>query len=263
MPWLLPAFVLYAAGLFFPLGITLSRAVDLGSAGWLDLLTNPLFTRAALNTLVDSVSITIIAVVLAYAIAAGIWRTGPYTRVVLITFVVITFLTTILVKIVAFNALLRDGGLLNFILLSLHIIDAPLRMFPGRPAVIVGMVQFVLPFAIFPILGVMLRLDQRLEMAAQSLGASALRVFLHVVLPLTWPGVIASALLVFVIATGFYVIPATLGAPRDQLVANVIALYALNLVDFNTASAVAAVLMVVVGVLTVLYQRAERAARQA
>ena len=83
----------------------------------------------------------------------------------------------------------------------------------------------------------------------------------HVVLPLTLPGVIAAALLVFVISTGFYVIPATLGTPRDQLLANVVALYALQLVDFKVASAVAMVLVVVVGILTVLYQRAERAIR--
>ena len=69
------------------------------------------------------------------------------------------------------------------------------------------------------------------------------------------------ALLVFVISTGFYVIPATLGTPRDQLLANVVALYALQLVDFNVASAVAMVLVVVVGILTVLYQRAERGTR--
>ena len=257
--WLLPVLTLYAAGLLLPLGITVQRAFELGLAGWNDLLHNSLFTGAALNTAIDSAEITVVAVLLAYSLAAAIWRTGPVMRTLLTTLVVIAFLTTVLVKIVAFNALLRDNGVLNTLLLALRIIDEPLHMFPGRPAMIIGMIQFAVPFAIFPILGVMVRLDRRIEQAAESLGASPWHVFVHVVLPLTFPGVIAAALLVFVICTGFYVIPATLGTPRDQLLANIVALYALQLVDFKVASAVAMVLVIVVGILTVFYQRAERA----
>jgi ABC-type spermidine/putrescine transport system permease subunit I len=259
--WLLPVLTLYATGLLLPLGITVQRALELGLAGWSELLRNSLFTGAAFNTAIDSAEITVVAVLLAYSIAAAIWRSGPITRAVLTTLVVIAFLTTVLVKIVAFNALLRDNGVLNTLLLAMHVIDEPLHLFPGRPAMIIGMIQFAVPFAIFPILGVMVRLDRRIEQAAESLGASPWHVFVHVVLPLTLPGVIAAALLVFVICTGFYVIPATLGTPRDQLLANIVALYALQLVDFKVASAVAMILVVVVGILTVLYQRAERATR--
>ena len=258
--WLLPVLALYAVGLLLPLGITVQRALELGAAGWSELLRNSLFTGAALNTALDSTAITIVAVLLAYSLAAAIWRAGPVTRAVLTTLVVTAFLTTVLVKIVAFNALLRDNGVLNLLLLALGVVEEPVHLFPGRPAMLVGMIQFAVPFAVFPILGVMVRLDRRIERAAESLGASPWRVFLHVVLPLTLPGVIAAALLVFVICTGFYVIPASLGTPRDQLLANVIALYALQLVDFKVASAIAMILVVVVGILTVLYQRAERAA---
>jgi ABC-type spermidine/putrescine transport system permease subunit I len=259
--WLLPVLALYGAGLILPLGITAQRAFELGTVGWSDLLRNSLFTGAALNTAVDSAEITVVAVLLAYSLAAAIWRSGRVMRALLTTLVVIAFLTTVLVKIVAFNALLRDNGVLNTLLIALGAVDEPLHLFPGRPAMIIGMIQFAVPFAIFPILGVMVRLDKRVEQAAESLGASPWRVFVHVVLPLTLPGVIAAALLVFVICTGFYVIPATLGTPRDQLLANIVALYALQLVDFKVASAVAMILIAVVGILTVLYQRTERATR--
>ncbi len=257
--WLLPVLALYGAGLILPLGITAQRAFELGTVGWSDLLRNSLFTGAALNTAVDSAEITVVAVLLAYSLAAAIWRSGRVMRALLTTLVVIAFLTTVLVKIVAFNALLRDNGVLNTLLIALGAVNEPLHLFPGRPAMIIGMIQFAVPFAIFPILGVMVRLDKRVEQAAESLGASPWRVFVHVVLPLTLPGVIAAALLVFVICTGFYVIPATLGTPRDQLLANIVALYALQLVDFKVASAVAMILIAVVGILTVLYQRTERA----
>jgi ABC-type spermidine/putrescine transport system permease subunit I len=259
--WLMPVLVLYAAGLLVPLGITVQRAFELGVDGWQRLFSNSLFTGAAINTLYDSVLITLVAVTLAYTVAAAIWRSGPVTRTVLIAIVIITFWLTVLVKIVAFNALLRDNGVLNTLLLALGLIDSPIRMFPGRAAMVIGMIQFALPFAIFPILSVMLKMDRQLEKAAESLGGSSISVFLHVIFPLTLPGIIASALLVFVICTGFYVIPATLGAPRDQLLANIVALYALELLDFKTASAIGFVLVVVVGCLTVLYQRAESRVR--
>lgn len=257
--WLLPLLCLYAVGMLLPLVIMLRQATELGIGGWRELIANPLFTNAARNTAVDSAEITLLAVLLAYAIAAAIWRGSAATRTTLTTLVVISFLTTVLVKVVAFNALLRDNGALNAALLALGVMSEPMHLFPGRPAMVIGMVQFAVPFAIFPILGVMVRMDSRIEQAAQSLGASGWQTFIHVVLPLTLPGVIASALLVFVICTGFYVVPATLGTPRDQLLANVVALYALQLLDFKVASAIAMVLVVVVGVLTVLYQRAERA----
>jgi ABC-type spermidine/putrescine transport system permease subunit I len=255
--WLLPVLILYAAGLIVPLVITGKRAIELGIDGWQNLFSNSLFTGAATNTLYDSALITIISVVLAYTVAAAIWRSGPLTKTVLIAIVVITFWLTVLVKIVAFNSLLRDNGVFNTLLLAIGIIDEPMRMFPGRTAMVVGMIQFALPFAIFPILGVMLKLDRQLEKAAESLGGSAVNVFLNVTFPLTLPGIIASVLLVFVICTGFYVIPAALGTPRDQLLANIVALYALELLDFKTASAIGVILIFLVGCLTVLYQRVE------
>ena len=105
----------------------------------------------------------------------------------------------------------------------------------------------------------MLRLDPQLELAADSLGASPWRAFRMVILPLTVPGIVAAFMLIFVICTGFYVIPATLGGPADGMIANVVAVYALQLVDFQEASAIGLVLIVAVLLLTVLYNRVSRA----
>src|SRR5437773_4937111 len=85
--WLLPVLTLYAAGLLLPLGITVQRALELGVTGWSELLRNSLFTGAALNTAIDSAEITVVAVLLAYSLAAAIWRGGPITRAVLTTLV--------------------------------------------------------------------------------------------------------------------------------------------------------------------------------
>ena len=256
--YFVPIVVLYTAAMLLPLLITIRNSLALGGTGWINTIQDPLFIHASVNTAVYSCVITAVTVVLAYTVAAAIWRSGRIGRIILTSLVLLSFWTSVLVKIVAWNALLRNNGIFNSFLLSIGAIDAPLRLFPGAPAVILGMIQFVLPFAVFPILGVMLRLDRKLEDAAASLGSTPYRVFRYVIFPLTLPGVIASALLVFVICTGFYVIPATLGNPSDLMIANVVALYALQLVDFHVASAVAVMLLLIVTLLTILYQRADQ-----
>lgn len=256
--YFLPIVGLYTAAMLLPLVITVRNSIALGGSGWISTIEDRLFIHASINTAVYSLVITCLTIVLAYTVAAAIWRSGRIGRIILTSVVLLSFWTSVLVKIVAWNALLRNNGIFNAFLVSIGAIDVPLRLFPGAPAVILGMIQYVLPFAVFPILGVMLRLDRRLEDAAASLGSTPYRIFRHVIFPLTLPGVIAAALLVFVICTGFYVIPATLGSPSNLMIANVVALYALQLVNFHVASAVAVMLLVIVTLLTILYQRADQ-----
>ena len=255
----LPVAVLYGVALALPLATIIGNAMSLTGAEWLDLLQEQIFIHAVRNTVVDSLVISAVGTLLAYALAAAIWRAGPSWRAILIALVIIPFWTSVLVKIVAWEAILRDNGLLNTILLRLGLIAAPLVMLHASTAVILGMIQYVLPFAVFPILGVLLRLDPQLELAADSLGAGPLRSFCLVVLPLSAPGILAAFMLIFVICTGFYVIPATLGGPADGMIANVVAIYALQLVDFNEASAIGLILVAAVLLLTLLYNRVSRA----
>jgi ABC-type spermidine/putrescine transport system permease subunit I len=255
-----PVTLLYGIALVLPMATIVRYSSALGLRGWLDLLQSSIFVHAVSNTVVDSLVIAVIGSTLAYLLAGAIWRAGPSGRVILIALVVIPFWTSVLVKIVAWQAILRDNGVVNTILLRLGLIDAPLILLHARDAVMLAMIQFVLPFAVFPILGVMLRVDPQLERAADSLGASRWRAFRWVILPLTAPGIAAAFTLIVVICFGFYVIPATLGGPADGMIANVVALYALQLVDFNTASAIGLVLVVAVLLLSLLYSRTSRAA---
>ena len=255
----LPITALYGVALALPLATIIANALSLSGSGWLELVQEPIFTHAVRNTIIDSLSISIAGTLLAYALAAAIWRAGPALRAILIALVIIPFWTSVLVKIVAWNAILRDNGLVNTVLLDLGLIHAPLVLLHAQTAVILGMTQYVLPFAVFPILGVLMRLDPQLEQAADSLGAGPLRAFCSVILPLSAPGIIAAFLLIFVICAGFYVIPATLGSPSDGMIANVVAVYALQLVAFREASAIGLVLVAAVLLLTLLYTRASRA----
>jgi ABC-type spermidine/putrescine transport system permease subunit I len=124
----------------------------------------------------------------------------------------------------------------------------------NRFAVLVGMVHYCLPYAVFPIFTTMLAIDSRLERAARSLGATTGSVVWFVIVPLTLPGVYAAALLVFIISIGFYITPVVLGSPREMMVANLVQYFAQSLVDFNTASALSVLILLAAGVLIAAYQ---------
>jgi ABC-type spermidine/putrescine transport system permease subunit I len=256
----LPIAALYGVALALPMAAIATNAAALSPGDWADLLRSSIVAHAVRNTVADSLVIALSGTVLAYMLAAAIWRAGPSGRVVLIALVIIPFWTSVLVKIVAWQAILRDNGVVNTVLLRLGLIDAPLVLLHAPVAVMLAMIQFVLPFAVFPLLGVMLRLDPQLERAADSLGAGPIQTFRWVILPLTTPGIAAAFTLILVICAGFYVIPATLGGPADGFVANVVAVYALQLVDFNTASAIGVVLVITVMLLSLLYGRVARSA---
>jgi ABC-type spermidine/putrescine transport system permease subunit I len=194
-------------------------------------------------------------VLLGYYLAAAIWRAGPKMRTVLLAFVLLPFWTSGLVKNFAWAVLLQDHGLVNQALTSLGLIHAPLPLLHNRFAVVVGMTHYVLPFAIFPILSSMLAIDRTLERAALSLGASRASALLRITLPLTLPGVYAGTLITFIVSTSFYLTPVILGSQRDMMIANMVASYAHETVDFAAASALAVLLAAAISVLFVLYQR--------
>lgn len=249
-----PFFVLYGVLLVWPLVGVVRTSVAGGAVAYAGVVRNPLFRLAMTNTLVISVITTVCAVALGYLCAAAIWKSGRITRLVVLALVLLPFWTGVLVKNFAWAVLLQDHGIVNSLLRALGLIRHPLPLLHNRFAVIVGMVHYVLPYAVFPIFAAMSSIDDRLERAAASLGASRLETGRLVVLPLTLPGVYAAALLVFIVSTGFFITPVLLGGPRDMMAANLIDYYARQLVDFRAASAVAVLLIAGVSVLVAAYQ---------
>jgi ABC-type spermidine/putrescine transport system permease subunit I len=120
--------------------------------------------------------------------------------------------------------------------------------------VIIGMVHYVLPYAVFPIYTAMQGIDRRLEQAARSLGAPARHVVWRIILPLTLPGVTSAGLLVFIISCGFFITPVILGAPSDMMVANLVDYYVHVVVDFNSAAALAVLILLAVLPLIIVQQ---------
>ena len=251
---LLPLACVYGALAVMPVAIVARLSVENGLGSFAKLFSSAVFYRAVDNTLAVSVETTVLSVLLAYPLAAWLWQSRGVTRAVLLGFVLLPFWTAALIKNFAWAVLLQDNGPLNQALMALGVSAAPVTLLHTRFAVVVGMVHYALPYAVFPIYTAMLAIDERLGRAARSLGASSAAVAWLVILPLTRPGVYAASLLVFIVSTGFYITPVVLGSPRELMVANLVDFYAHQLVDFGTAAALSVLVIAAASVLVAIYQ---------
>ncbi len=163
--------------------------------------------------------------------------------------------TSLLVRTAAWFILLQEQGLINDLLRWLHIIDAPLPLIFNRTGVIIAMTHVLLPFMVLPIYSVLITIPKNLMPAAASLGAPPLRAFLRVLLPLSLRGVASGSLLVFISAIGYYITPALIGGPGDQMISSIIAFYATGSANWGMAGALGVVLLVATLLLYSVYAR--------
>jgi putative spermidine/putrescine transport system permease protein len=257
--WLLsPAALLYSVFGLVPFAMIVRFSLADGGEHYRIVLQSRLLLRVALNTLTISAMTTAMALGLAIVLAAALWRTASGVRAVLMGFVLLPFWTAVLIKNFAWAALLQDNGVVNAMLQALGLTNGPVTLLHNRLAVVIGMVHFVLPYAVFPIFNAMQAIDPRTERAALSLGASPWSVTRHVILPLIRPGLYSAALLVFIVSVGFFITPVILGAPSDMMIANLVDYYVHELVDFNSAGALAVIVLAAVMPLVLLQQGLRR-----
>jgi ABC-type spermidine/putrescine transport system permease subunit I len=244
----LPALVFLGALFFYPLGTLIAYSVSVGSspgANYQKLLANPVYLQVLQRTFLMSVATTALCALVGYPLARKIISATPRGRAILLAVVLLPFWTNLLVRSYGWMIILNPKGAINEALLALGVIDTPLALVYNTTGVLIGMVQIMLPYMIFPLVAVMSRIDGQLVHAARSLGASAAASFLWVYLPMTLPGLMSGVLLVFTISLGFFVIPAILGGPRDLMLAQLIEFNVNNTLDWGFAGALSTVLLVV------------------
>ncbi len=211
-----------------------------------------------INTYVNSIRIstisTVLCLLLGYPIAYAIVRSAPTTRFVLLMLIILPFWTSFLLRIYAWMGLLADQGTINNILIYLGLINRPIRLMYSEFAVHIGIVYSYLPFMILPLYANMEKLDHTIHEAAADLGARPFTTFLTVTLPLTTPGIMAGSLLVFIPATGEFVIPDLLGGGNVLMIGRVLYNEFNANHDWPVASAVAIVLLLVLVIPMMLYQ---------
>ncbi|HZT86757.1 MAG TPA: ABC transporter permease subunit [Stellaceae bacterium] len=211
------------------------------------------------GSLENAAAATVLCLLIGYPIAHAIAGASGRTRNLLLFLVILPFWTSFLIRVYAWIAILQPTGLVNRLLLWLGLIHAPLPLLYNQFSVLLGLVYSYLPFMILPIYGSLSQLDRSLLEASADLGARPWRSFVAVTLPLSLPGAAAGVLLVFIPAFGEFVIPDLLGGPDTVMVGNVLWQEFFANRDWPTAAAVAIVLVAVLAVPVLIFQRfAER-----
>ena len=218
------------------------------------LWEDDLYVNTYLNSLRISSISTILCLLIGYPMAYAIVRSSHTTKHILLMLIILPFWTSFLLRVYAWMGLLADQGTINDLLMSLGIIDEPLRMLYTEFAVYIGIVYTYVPFMILPLYANMEKLDWTLLEAAADLGARPIVTFFTVTLPMTLPGVIAGSLLVFIPATGEFVIPDLLGGGNVQMIGRVLYNEFNANVDWPVASAVAIALLLLLVLPMMLYQ---------
>lgn len=242
---ILPLLGFLLAFYLIPVAMMLWRGIGAEGdfAPFMTIFTSEVAVKVLLYTLKVAVISTLLTLLLAYPLAYYITISGPKTSTILMAIVLVPFWTSILIRSYAWMVLLGQRGVINGFLQWVGILDTPIRMLNTPFAVYIGMIHVLLPFMILPILGSLKSIDGRLVAAAENLGAGPTSVFRHVILPLSFPGVLAGCVLVFVLALGFYITPALVGGAKDMTISMLIA-QEVELLRWDVASALAAVLLI-------------------
>jgi putative spermidine/putrescine transport system permease protein len=235
-----PGNVMLVVFFVLPLGLMLARSLtDPSPVNYLIFTTSGIYVRVLLNTVLVSVACTVVCLVLGYPYAYAMHRAGPGLSLVLTVAIVLPFWSSALVRSYAWLVLLRETGVVNSLLLNAGLIATPFKVVRTETAVIIGMCHILLPFMVFPIYAAMRRIDPSLLPAAAGLGARPFRAMRKVFVPLSLPGVYAGCLIVFVVALGFYVVPALLGGPRGLMFSELIVSKVYEELEFGVGAAMA------------------------
>jgi len=224
-----------------------------GIANYAALIEKASLQKLLWTTLRVCLITTVLSVVLGYSIAYAMANVVESSRQRMMLFILISFWISVLVRTFSWIMLLGRNGLLNNGLIELGLISEPIAFVRNELGVLIGMVHYMIPYAVLPILAAMQGIDGRVLQASRNLGATPAQTFWRVYLPLTKPGIIAGALLVFILSLGFYVTPAIMGGGKVLMVAEYISVQILITLKWGTA-AMLAVLMLgsVLGLLYVL-----------
>jgi putative spermidine/putrescine transport system permease protein len=249
--WLMiaPAVALMALFFLYPLFQVLLISViepKPGLGNYTLLVTSGSIQRVLLTTARICGMTTFLAVALGYVVAYAMTGSAARWQRWILACVVLPMWISALVRAFVWVVLLRRDGLVNVALQGLGLTDAPLPLVWNNFGVVVGMVHYMLPYAILPLYANMRDIDRRCVLAARGLGASRGKAFRHVFLPLSLPGVVASGALVFVYSLGFFIVPAILGGGKTLMVAEYIRLQIVELINWGSGTMLAVVLVLVV-----------------
>lgn len=242
LPLLVLVTVLYAYPIAKVLWLSFTDPV-LGLQNYQQLIDSEGIHRILWTTLRVCIITTLFGVIIGYLIAYSMLRVGEQQRMWMLMLVLVSFWVSVLVRAFTWLTLLRNNGVVNSALIDLNLIEEPLALVRNEFGVLVGMVHYMVPYAVLPLLASMKGIDERLMTASRGLGAGAFETFVRIYLPLSMPGIIAASFLVFVLSLGFFVTPAILGGGKVLMIAEYVSVQVLITTQWGKASMLATVLL--------------------
>ena len=221
-------------------------------ANYRAFVTDPFYLEMLLRTAWLGLLVTASCLVIGYPVAYYLARTASRWRGMALFLVISPLLVSAIVRNIGWFPLLSQSGLVNWVLLKLGLIAAPLPLINNFTGVVIGLVHALLPFMILTLMTVIQRVEGDLEEAAANLGAGPLEVFWRVLLPLSLPGIVAGSLLVFAMAISAYTTPAILGGNRVLVMATYIAQQFRTVLNYPAGGTAAALLLIFAALLTML-----------
>ncbi|MCF6322664.1 MAG: ABC transporter permease [Rhizobiaceae bacterium] len=207
------------------------------------------------RTVYISISVTILCLLLGFPVAYYMATAKARTRNLLMIMLLLVFWTSLLVRTLSWILVLQNNGVVNGLLMSSGLISQPLELVFNRIGVYIAMTHVLLPFMVLPLYSVMRSIPPDYVRAATSLGAKPITAFIRVYLPQTLPGIGAGALMVFIQALGYYITPALVGGPRDQMVSFFVAFFVNERVNWSMASSLGVTLLILTGSLYLIFGR--------
>ncbi|WP_027187125.1 ABC transporter permease [Desulfovibrio cuneatus] len=221
-------------------------------------LFSPIFLTVLWDTVRLAVASTLVCLAAGYPFAYAVAKASPRRRPWLLLLVIIPFWTNSLIRTYALILIIGAQGMMNKALMALGLIASPIEVMYTDLAVFIGLTYTFLPFMVLPLYASIEKLDPRLVDAAKDLGASSLRAFWHVTLPLTLPGIVAGCMLVFLPALGCFYVPEVLGGATNMLLGTFIKNQFLVANNWPLGAAASSVMTLLLIALALVYRTVNR-----
>jgi putrescine transport system permease protein len=233
-------------------------SLKLNLSNYIGLFTDSQYVQAYLSSIKIAGISTLLALLIGYPMAYVIAKLPPSTRNIAMMLVILPSWTSFLIRVYAWIGILKPNGLLNKVLMNLHIISEPLQISNTPIAAYIGIVYCYLPFMVLPLYTNLVKHDNRLLEAAYDLGAKPWKAFFTITLPLSKAGIIAGCMLVMIPAVGEFVIPELLGGPDTLMIGRVLWNEFFNNRDWPKASAVAIVMLLLLMIPILIFNRVQQ-----
>jgi len=240
---------------FFFIPILITAVYSLQGSGYEHILTTPLYLDIILRSLGVAVEVSFLSLLLGYPVAYYLAKLTSIRRETIVVLLLFPLFISFLVRAYSWYYVLGARGIVNYVLLALGVVNEPMRFLFTETAVIVGTVNWTLPFMILPIYSSIEKIDNNIIDMSKNLGADDISTFRQVTFPLSVPGIASGVLLTFISSFGMYVTPAILGGPQQAMIANLISVLFLTMRDFPLGTALSVILTLVTLAIVYVYNK--------